>query len=367
MEPKLNIATPTLLLDEIKCRRNIEAMAEKARKYGLHFRPHFKTHQSREIGRWFRDYGVEAITVSSLQMAAYFADDGWRDITVAFPVNIREQERLSALAGRVKLNLVAESVESLEALDRLLQSPVRIFIKTDTGSHRTGLAPGQEPVIDRMLEFMKASGRMEFAGFLGHAGHSYAARSREEIEGVHRQSLQVMQQLRRRYEGRYPALLVSPGDTPTSSTMSDFEGVDEIRPGNFVFYDVMQIQIGSCSPDQVAVALACPVVALHPGRGEIVLYGGGVHLSKDRSQLPDGRDFFGYVVEWEDNGWRLPEAPAFLRSLSQEHGIVVATPEMMKKVKVGDLLGVLPVHSCMTANLMKGYLTLEGKHIEMMI
>lgn len=366
MEPNFNIDTPTLLLDEAQCRRNIESMAEKARRHGLHFRPHFKTHQSQEIGRWFREYGIEAITVSSLKMAAYFADDGWRDITVAFPVNIRERERLSALASRVKLNLVAESLESLQALDRLLQSPVRIFIKTDTGYHRTGLGPGQESIIDRMLDFMDTSRRLEFAGFLAHAGHSYQARSREEIERVHLESLHVMQQLRRRYEGRYPALVISLGDTPCSSTMDDWEGVDEIRPGNFVFYDVTQTQIGSCTADEVAVALACPVVALHPERSEIVLYGGGVHLSKDYSHLPDGRAFFGYVVEWEEKGWHLPEDPAFLRSVSQEHGLVVATPELMKRVKVGELLGVLPVHSCMTADLMKEYLTLDGKHIEMM-
>jgi len=33
--------------------------------------------------------------------------------------------------------------------------------------------------------------------------------------------------------------------------------VDEIRPGNFVFYDLMQYRIGSCSVGQIAVAMAC--------------------------------------------------------------------------------------------------------------
>jgi len=366
MYEQLNISTPTLLLDEEKCRRNIEAMAEKARRHDLLFRPHFKTHQSQELGRWFRDYGVDSITVSSLKMASYFADDGWLDITVAFPVNIREQQRLSALASRVQLNLVAENTESLDALDKLLQSPVRIFIKTDTGYHRTGLGPHQSELIDRMLNRMERSSKLEFAGFLAHAGHSYQGRRDKVVAEVHREALDVMQQLRDRYEGRYPTMMVSLGDTPTCSTMTEYPGVDEIRPGNFVFYDLTQVFIGSCSAENIAVGLACPVVALHPDRQEIILYGGGVHLSKDRVEDPGGRTIFGYVADWTQRGWQLHEKPAYLRSLSQEHGIVRATPEMMQRTKVGDLLCVLPVHSCMTADLMKEYLTLDGKSIDMM-
>ena len=38
----------------------------------------------------------------------------------------------------------------------------------------------------------------------------------------------------------------------------------------------------------------------------------------------------------------------FVRSLSQEHGIVHLPPEAMDRIKVGDLLMVLPVHSCLT-------------------
>ena len=47
-------------------------MARKAKDNGLIFRPHFKTHQSIEIGEWFRESGVNKITVSSLTMANYF-------------------------------------------------------------------------------------------------------------------------------------------------------------------------------------------------------------------------------------------------------------------------------------------------------
>jgi len=361
------IATPTLLLDEARCRANIERMAGKARRHGLHFRPHFKTHQSKEVGRWFRDYGVEAITVSSLRMAAYFADDAWRDITIAFPVNIREKHAISGLASRVRLNLVAENLEGLEALDEVLQSPVRIFILTDTGAHRTGLGPEQDAQIEALIKRMEHSPRLAFAGFLSHAGHTYRTRGRDAIRAVHLEALEASRQLRERYAGRYPDLLISAGDTPACSTTEEYAGIDEIRPGNFVFYDLMQLEIGSCSADQIAVALACPVVALHPERQEIVLYGGGVHLSKDRSRLPDGSEYYGRVAAWNGDGsWSLPTPSAHLRGLSQEHGIIKAPPELLDRTRVGDLLPILPIHSCMTADLMKGYLTTKGKRITML-
>ena len=62
---------------------------------------------------------------------------------------------------------------------------------------------------------------------------------------------------------------------------NDCSNFDEIRPGNFAYYDVMQYHIGSCNMDNIAVAVACPVVAVHPQKNELVIYGGAIHLSKE--------------------------------------------------------------------------------------
>ena len=97
---RLRITRPTLLVDENKVRRNIARMAQKARDAQVQLRPHFKTHQCATIGDWCRDAGVRHITVSSLEMATYFADHGWRDITVAFPCNVAQLDLLQELATR---------------------------------------------------------------------------------------------------------------------------------------------------------------------------------------------------------------------------------------------------------------------------
>lgn len=363
--PVLNkLSEPTLILDVARCKINIRNMAEKAKKAGLRLRPHFKTHQSHVVGRWMREAGIECATVSSLRMAEYFAADGWKDVTVAFPLNILEMERVNRLAKTIRLNILAENLEALQALETHLQTGVQVMIKIDVGYGRTGVPWTKRELIDKMLDFMETAGHLQFAGFLTHAGHTYQARSAEEIYKVHKTSIAGADRFKDAYITAYPNLILSVGDTPSCSAMDDFGMADEIRPGNFVFYDLTQVAIGSCSLEQIAVAMACPVVAKHPERREIVVYGGGVHLSKDRL-AKNGQTIFGQIVSWSDKGWTFPEQVSPVVSLSQEHGIIKASPELLEKTQIGDLLGVLPVHSCMAADLMKRYITTEGEWIEM--
>ena len=361
----LKLIEPTLLLDKDKCLKNIGRMAEKARRSGAVLRPHFKTHQSHEVGRWFRDFGVEKITVSSLRMAEYFAADGWRDITVAFPVNVHEIERINSLAEKIALNLLIVAPETVEHLANNLKFPVNVFIEVDSGDHRTGVRFDDFETINKVLSEIERFDLLKFKGFLTHAGHSYGVKSdRKAIAEIYRESVDAVVPLKTRYAEKYSDLIVSYGDTPTCSVIKNFDGVDEIRAGNFVFYDVTQCEIGSCAVEQIAVAMACPVVAKYPERGEVVVYGGAVHFSKDALFSPGGKRSFGKVVKLTDNGWNTAETGAHLKSLSQEHGVISAPGEMIERIKIGDFVGVLPVHSCLTADVMKNYTTLDGKKIE---
>ena len=360
------IKYPTLLLDKNKCLENIRAMQNKAVLAGVKLRPHFKTHQSREVGNWFRDFGTDRIAVSSLRMAAYFAADNWKDITVAIPVNLREMDLINDLAGKTKLNLAAESLESLQYLDKKLSGAVNIVIEIDPGYHRTGLEWDQTATIDEMIAFIQQSDYLHFEGLLSHAGHSYYARNQSEILTIHKESTDLFQKFAERYRSTFPNIAMSLGDTPTCSTADSFPGATEIRPGNFVFYDLTQHYIGACNKEQIAVAMACPVIASHPSRNQLIIYGGGVHFSKDKFQTNDGTASFGEMVFLNPDGsWEIPKIPIQVISLSQEHGIIQGDSTLLEKCRPGDLVGVLPIHSCMTADCMKSYLSLDGKKIDM--
>lgn len=360
----MNITKPTLILDEVKCKANIAFMANKAKTHNVELRPHFKTHQSLEIGRWFKDVGVTKITVSSLDMAEYFAEE-WNDITVAFPVNILEIDTINRLAKKITLNVLIESVATTEFLMKHLTYSVNFLIKLNIGNARTGLLPNNTETIDAILNATKASENLNFIGFLGHAGQTYRCRSKDEILEIHEQAKATIIKVKNKYQIQHPNIIVSYGDTPSCSVANNFGGLDELRPGNFVFYDVMQVQIGDCTYNDIAVAMACPIVSIHRDRNELVIYGGGIHFSKDRIE-DQGKTVFGIVAKNKGNSWIDHIPNMYVKALSQEHGVVIVPETEINSYSIGDLIYVLPIHSCMTADLMKFFSTTQGRIITMM-
>ena len=377
----MNIKTPTIVLDKKRCIENIHNMATTARQANVRFRPHCKTHASLEIASWYRREGVTSITVSSISMAEYFAPE-WKDITVAFPLNVLEIDTIASLLSfyrDLQLNLLVENTEAIEALmetiEASLSSRLGIYVKIDVGYGRTGIPAHDTDRIDDILSLLKSDSKnkpyLQFLGFLSHAGHSYHCKTKEEIVTVFNTSCDLMIKLKQRYRTDFPNLQLSFGDTPCCSVIDpiEFQVFDEIRPGNFVFYDLEQATIGSCTVDNIAIAVACPIVAKHPQRRELTLYGGGVHFCKQGLVVHDDgsdRTIYGRVVQPRGNSWGGLVAGMYMRSLSQEHGlIVVPSEEDFDKYSIGDILLVLPVHSCMTADCLKykGYLTTELEKI----
>ena len=359
------IQKPTLLLDEARVRANIQWMAAKAARSGARFRPHFKTHQSAEIGEWFREAGVSAITVSSVDMAAYFIRAGWRDVTIAFPVNLRQLGAIDELAGQAALDLLVESAEVAARLDAGLSHTVGVWIKVDAGSHRTGLPAEDAAGVLALARAIAGGRRLRLRGVLTHAGHTYHA-TPDEIRAITAGALGQLAALRAALRAAgFAEAQVSYGDTP-GAKLADLSAADEIRPGNFVFHDVMQLALGACREDEIAVALACPVVAVHPERATIIVHGGAVHLSKETTPYGGQAAIYALPALPAQRGWGPVEPGSYFASLSQEHGVLHAAPALLERLRPGDLLLALPAHSCLAVDLMQRYLTLDGRWIEAM-
>jgi len=346
------------LLDVDILRNNLSDMAEKARRNGLQFRPHFKTHQSRKIGEIVREYGVSSITVSSVSMATYFAGD-WEEITIAIPFNTLEIDETNDLASKQKINLLVENWETLNFLNDKMKSSVGIYIEVDTGYKRSGVPFHRVDILEKMATFIQDSEKLHLKGLYCHAGHSYNARSEEEIQQISDESITRLSNLKREMTRSFPSLEVNFGDTPCCSVTENFGEVDSISPGNFMFYDLAQVNIGSCTTDQIAVCMVCPIIAKYPERGELIIYGGGIHFSKDRLQT-NGMEYYGLPVHVGNEKRGTPLSDSFLISISQEHGIIKANAEIISELEVGDVIGILPVHSCLTANCMREYTTFYG-------
>ncbi|RNC85391.1 MAG: alanine racemase [Balneola sp.] len=354
-------STPVLILDELRAKKNILAMLKKGNDANVDVRPHFKTHQSIKIGEWFEKAGVTGITVSSLVMAEYFADAGWKSITVAFPVSFLQANLINQLASNIELRILVTDTESVEKLDGLISSKVKAYIEVDPGYNRSGLPTNDYNKLNKLKKVIEDSANLEFYGFYTHAGHSYTCRSKSEINELTASITPLLRDLKKEF--RAPICF---GDTPICSTIESFDFTDEISPGNFVFYDWTQVEIGSCSHQEIAVAMSCPVVGKYAERNQLLIHGGAIHFSKDSFTDSSGVTQFGKVAELNENGIGTPIKGNFVKSLSQEHGIVQCTEDYFNSVSIGDSIAILPIHSCLTAEAMGIYQTVKGDQIEHM-
>lgn len=348
------VSQPTLIVDKAKALANIGFMLGKARAAGAVLRPHFKTHQSVQVGNWFKEAGVERIAVSSVSMAKKFANAGWNDIMIAFPVNLREMDQINQLASQIRLGLLVSAPGIMPLLALKLTSPSNVYLKIDIGSHRTGFDLVNHDAIMDALKQSEKNKMITIAGLVAHAGHTYKAKSKAEVLAVQESAMQMLNKLKGSLLRYLPNLIISWGDTPSCSLSNQFYGADELRPGNFVYYDLMQWQSGVCKSDEISAVVAAPVVALHPLRNELLIYAGAVHLSKEMALCKKNIPHYGMLVLLDESGkWRFTPKPYYVRRIWQEHGVICLPSEMMGQTKPGSLVGIIPVHACLTADLLQ--------------
>ena len=357
---RLDLAPPAVLVDERRARANLAAMAARAAASDVGFRPHFKTHDNVGVGRWFREAGVRRITVSSLAMAERFARDGWVDQTVAVLVDPRELPRLGDLAGRLAarggaLGLVVDTPEVARAARAAAGQGLLLWLKVDTGYGRSGAH------WDDATRLRAVAHAAPLRGLLTHAGHSYRT-PLAELPALFTETAQRLAAAREAIGDA--ALLLSVGDTPTCATVGRFAGVDEVRPGNFLFFDLMQRQAGVCGDRDVALALACGVIGLDAAGGRIVLHAGAVHLAKEAVATPAG-PVYGCLATATADGLDGLVPEAAVTGLTQEHAVVTLPPgrwdELASGLSPGDRVLVVPAHSCLTCHQHGAFMTFAGE------
>lgn len=340
----------SFLIFSQRAQSNIHNLALKAKKNNLSFRPHFKTHQNLLVGNWFRQEGVNKITVSSVKMAQFFMADGWNDITIAFPIDINEIDEIDEMAAQISIHVLVSNKEHLQYLHKL-KNRVGVMIEIDVGYHRSGIWFEDLKMIKEIIRKILRQHSVHFRGLLAHFGNSYQSRNRDQILDVANKSIHRLLLLKNNIANEMGInVFVSIGDTPTASVMETIEGVDELRPGNFVFYDLMQLQIGSCELQHIAAVMRCAIVDKKVDKKQIIIHGGAVHFSKEYIDIGDLKSF-GQLVNTSGKQWQL--LASHLVSLSQEHGIIQCANGDFNKYKIGDYVDIIPVHSCLTANLMK--------------
>ncbi len=359
-----SLKTPSLLLDIDRVRKNAERISGIAIGNGARLRPHIKTHKCLEVARIQTAGHNGAVTVSTLAEARAFSENGFNDITYAVPIERGKfDEAIEFIRNGVKLNLLTDNAETAKQLDDAAgQVGVEfdVFVKIDCGTHRVGVEPHTAEAVELPRQISDAK-NINFAGILTHAGHSYDVKTVAEIKAIARHERDVMVELAATLRNMsIDVPTVSIGSTPTINHLDHLDGIDEVRPGNYIFFDNYQATLGSCGFDDCALTVLAAVVHRDASRRKLVIDAGGIAMSKDRGPTHlDEACGYGRVLDLDgvDTGMRLG-------SLSQEHGIIHAEDDsVFDRYKVGDRVRILANHSCMTAAQHSDYNILENGQI----
>jgi D-serine deaminase-like pyridoxal phosphate-dependent protein len=362
-----DLDTPSLILDGAVLGRNLGAMTRRARALGVRLRPHMKTAKSVEVAQRALAGNFGGITVSTLKEAECFAAAGVRDIIYSVGMVPAKLLRVAALrrAG-VDLAVVTDDLQTAHALSECcvqvgLELPA--LIELDTGEHRSGLAPASPAVVELGRALHGLPG-LALRGVLTHAGHSYDARSVEQLEAVaeHERAATVGAAQRLRAAG-LPCPVVSVGSTPTAVHARHLDGVTELRCGVYMFGDVFQSAIRSCGGGDLALSVLATVIGHRTDLNCAVIDAGALALSKDRSTAADGlpEDIgFGLVTD-VSGGERI--GGMHVSRVFQEHGQLRCRPGVafpFDRLPVGARVRVYPNHACMTAAAYDAYHVVEG-------
>ncbi len=141
----------------------------------------------------------------------------------------------------------------------------------------------------------------------------------------------------------------SAGTTPTTSRLGPGSGLDEIRPGNYVFYDATQVALGLVERERCALSVLATVVG-RPDPCRLILDAGSKAVTAER--LTERAAGFGFVRDH-------PELT--VKRLYEQHAIV--TSHAPSVIPVGARLRIVPNHACTTTNLHRRALVVEDDEV----
>ncbi|MFW9889623.1 MAG: alanine racemase [Candidatus Thorarchaeota archaeon] len=362
-----DLATPATLIDYDRLIQNIKNMANKAREHQVALRPHIKTHKCVEIAEIQRNYGASGITVSTMGEAMFFAENGFDDITLAVPLSPDKMNAAAKLAIKVKFRVIIDHPAALKELRsrfRKAKEELDVLLKVDCNYHRSGVDPSKRGSLALAEKIHNARG-LSFAGILTHSGHSYYAKSVDEIKAIAEEEQNIMlkfaKDLRKRSKALTPKI-VSIGSTPAMMlTDSIKKGITEVRPGSYVFFDYTQVALGVCKPYHCSLTVLSSIISAYPDR--VILDAGATALSLDtgpRHLHPDCG--FGKIISDYHEGDFAKYTD--ITKLSQEHGNVkIGKGSPLKGLVPGNRVRILPNHSCLAANLSSRFYATSGDEI----
>jgi len=326
-----DLDTPALLIDIDVMERNLARVASYARQHDLRLRPHTKTHKIPALARRQIELGAAGITVAKTTEAEVMLGAAPADLLIAYPViGAAKLERLRAIAGKTEVTV---AVDSLEAARMISDAGIQagILVEVDVGLGRMGVTAGEATLL--VEEIIKLP-HIEWRGLAFYPGH---LKDPNDSAGIAALQAAVLDLVDRFAAMRIPPIIVSGGSTPLLYQSHLIEGMNEIRPGTYIFNDRNTWAAGACAREDCAATILATVVSVQGNR--MMIDGGSKTFSSDK--LSTGGPGFGQIVE----------APgALFHKMNEEHGYVDIS-QAERRFAVGDKVRVLMNHVCTAVNM----------------
>lgn len=356
-----SLRTPCVLVDQQKLERNIDRMQAAADARRVRLRPHTKTHKSPDLARIQLARGAVGICCAKLGEAEVFADAGIEDIRLPYPLNPANASRVLALLDRTRLSFIVDHADVARGWSQLLHDAGRevdVLVKVDVGFHRCGIDPEAAGAAEFVIRIAELPG-LRLRGLLSHAGHAYGAASEAEAASIAASEARLLTALRDRViEAGVAIEEISVGATPTARFSLREDGITELRPGNYVYYDRTQVALGSASWDDCALTVLSQVVS-RPGSDRLILDAGSKTLTTDLARGSGDVTGFGAVLESLDS--TQPDPRLFIERLSEEHATVRVRGGACA-LEPGDLVRIVPNHACVVSNLVDEVSLVSGNN-----
>ena len=347
------LETPAVVVDLDVMDQNLARMAAYCRKHQLLLRPHTKTHKIPELAKRQIESGATGITVAKIGEAEVMLEAGITDILIAYPiVGPRKASRLASIAERARITVSLDSEEAATSISEAVAkqgAKVEVLVELNVGFDRCGVSSEVE-VLSLAKKIASLPG-LEFKGLMFFPGHfGVEAQQRATLRAQVNELLdRVLEACAREH---LPVSIVSGGSTPAAFESEMFHGVNEVRPGTYIFNDRNTVGVSAASLNDCALSVLVTVVSTGvPGRA--VIDGGSKTFSSDRYQAED-RLGFGLVKE---------DHAAQIERLSEEHGHMNIS-HSNRQYKVGDRLSVIPNHVCTTVNMHDEIYGIRGEQVE---
>lgn len=353
------IPTPAVLIDSSRLERNLDRMQHAADARGLRLRPHSKTHKSPKIAAMQVRRGAVGICCAKLGEAEVFAGAGMEDIRLPYPLHPVNADRVLALADRVALSFIVDDPEIARAWSDVARRKGRrldVLIKVDVGFHRCGIDPVSTEAPHTVQTIASLPG-LNFRGLLSHAGHGYGATCDAELAAIASTEAELLRDLAAR--SGVECAEFSVGATPTVRFSLEQRGLTELRPGNYAYFDRTQVCLGAAEFEDCALTVLTRVVS-HPAADRLIFDSGAKTLAADLARGAGSPAGYGVVLTSIDSTTANTEL--VIDRLSEEHA-TVRSSSGQATLRTGDLVRIIPNHSCVVSNLVDYVWLVDGEQV----